>query len=218
MPSIPTNLTRLLKATPPAVSFAPGSTFFTRRLVLPEEVQASELDGFVELSLEGLSPFPTDQLYYGYACAEGGGAVFVYAAYRRRYPAEVTRNWAGQAFVVPDFLPLLRLSHAQDTTVFLETAGDLSVLAFRGGKSLPEAVLSRPLPESADPAERTARREALKEAAGRRGLRVAALGGRGRCGPCRVSHAVAARDPTVLPRAAAGNGVQAGTFGADRRA
>ena len=133
MPSIPANLTRLLKATPPAVSFAPGSTFFTRRLVLPEEVQASELDGFVELSLEGLSPFPTDQLYYGYACAEGGGAVFVYAAYRRRYPAEVTRNWAGQAFVVPDFLPLLRLSHAQDTTVFLETAGDLSVLAFRAG-------------------------------------------------------------------------------------
>ncbi|MEZ5277723.1 MAG: hypothetical protein R3F07_15185 [Opitutaceae bacterium] len=170
MPSIPTNLARLLKATPPAVSFAPGSVFFTRRLTLPGEVQVSELDGFVELSLEGLSPFPTDQLFYGYVAAEGGGAVFVYAAYRRRFPAEVTRDWPGQSFVLPDFLPLLRRSHDQDTTVFLETADDTSVLAFRAGESLPEAVLSRPLPDTADPAARTARREALREAAGRRGL------------------------------------------------
>ena len=170
MPSIPAKLTRLLKATPPAVAFVPGSTFFTRRLALPEELQASEIDGFVELSLEGLSPFPTDQLFFGYVTAEGGGAVFVFAAYRRRFPAEVIRSWSEQAFVLPDFLPVLRRSWDEDTTVFLEIGGDVSALAFRAGRSLPEALVSRPLPESADESVRAAHRESLKEAIGRRGL------------------------------------------------
>ncbi|RKX30764.1 MAG: hypothetical protein DRP71_14505, partial [Verrucomicrobia bacterium] len=137
-----------MKASPPEVIFAPGSAFFTRRLSLPPSIQPAEIEGFVELTLESLSPFPIDQLYYGHVVAEAGDAVFVYAAYRRRFPAETTRNWPEVAFVVPAFLPFLRDTHEVDTTVILESGGELTAMWFEAGRQLPERVVSRPIPET----------------------------------------------------------------------
>jgi len=172
MPPISAQLTRLLKATSPAVYFAPGSTFFTRRLDLPAEIEPSEVGGYVELSLEDLSPFPTEQLYYGYVVAADRETVFVYAAYRRRFPIEVTRTWADQAFVVPDFLPLLGRTFDRDTTLFLETGGEHTIMAFRAGQSLPDQLMSRPAPETEDEEALTVWRENLRQVAVTRGLIV----------------------------------------------
>lgn len=170
MPPIATSFARLFKATPPAVVFAPGSTFFVRCLDLPAEIDPSEVGGFVELSLEDLSPFATEQLYYGYLLAESGDAVFVYAAYRRRFDPETTRNWADQAFVVPDFLPLLGRTFEEDTTVFFETAGEQTVMAFRAGRSVPTDLIARPVPETEDEVELATWREEVRNAALARGL------------------------------------------------
>lgn len=170
MPPISASLARLFKATPPAVYFAPGSTFFTRCLDLPAEIDPSEVGGFVELSLEDLSPFATEQLYYGYVVAENREAVFVYAAYRRRFSPETTRTWADQAFVVPDFLPLLGSTFAKDTTVCLETGGELTVMAFRAGRSVPDGLISRPAPDTEDEALLDAWIADVREDALRHGL------------------------------------------------
>ena len=128
MPQLPANLARVLKASPPEVIFVPGSFFFSRRVPLPSSIQPAEIEGFVELTLESLSPFPIDQLYYGHVVAEAGDAVFIYAAYRRRFTAETTRNWPEVAFVVPTFLPLLRETHEADSTVILESGGELTAV------------------------------------------------------------------------------------------
>ena len=170
MPPISASFARLLKATSPAVYFAPGSTFFARCLDLPAEIDSSEVGGFVELSLEDLSPFATEQLYYGYVVADNHEAVLVYAAYRRRFPPETTRTWVDQAFVVPDFLPLLGRTFEQDTTVFFESGGELTVMAFRAGRSVPMGLISRPAPQSEDEAVLAAWREEVRTAALERGL------------------------------------------------
>jgi hypothetical protein len=150
MPQLPVNLARVLKAAPPEVIFVPGSYFFSRRVPLPSSIQPAEIEGFVELTLESLSPFPIEQLYYGHVVAETGDAVFVYAAYRRRFTAETTRNWPEAAFVVPTFLPLLRETHEADSTVTLEAGGELTAMWFKAGRPLPERVASRPIPETED--------------------------------------------------------------------
>jgi hypothetical protein len=150
MPKMPASLARVLKASPPEVIFALGSAFFTRRVALPPSIQPAEVEGFVELTFESLSPFPTDQLYYGYVSAEAGDAVFIYAAYRRRFSAEAIRNWPEAAYVVPAFLPFLREIHEVDTTVLLELGGELTAMSFKAGQQLPERVLSRPIPETAN--------------------------------------------------------------------
>jgi len=148
MPRIPSSLTKFIKASPPEVIFVPGSHFFTRRVALPSSIQPTEIEGFVELTLESLSPFPIDQLYYGYVVAETVDAVFVYAAYRRRLTAETTRNWPEVTYVVPAFLPFLRETHDADTTVILELEGEITAMSFKAGQQLPERVNSRPIPET----------------------------------------------------------------------
>jgi hypothetical protein len=148
MPLLPVNLARVLKASPPEVIFVPGSFFFTRRVPLPPSIQPAEVEGFVELTLEGLSPFPIDQLNFGHVVAEAGDAVFIYAAYRRRFAAETTRNWPEVAYVVPAFLPFLRETHEADSTVVLESGGELTAMSFKAGRQLPERVTSRPIPET----------------------------------------------------------------------
>ncbi len=128
----------------------PGSFFFTRLVPLPSAIQPTEIEGFVELTLESLSPFPIEQLYYGHVVAEAADAVFIYAAYRRRFTAETTRNWPEVAYVVPTFLPLLRETHEADSTVMLESGGELTAISFKAGRQLPERVASRPIPETED--------------------------------------------------------------------
>ena len=48
------------------VLLVPGEIFYCHSSTLPPEITDSEIDQFVELSLEGLSPFPLDQLSWGY--------------------------------------------------------------------------------------------------------------------------------------------------------
>ncbi|RME72878.1 MAG: hypothetical protein D6781_01425, partial [Verrucomicrobia bacterium] len=89
------------EASPPIVALARGDVFFMRRFELPAGLAPGEVSGFVELQLEELSPFPLDQLLHGRVVADG--AVFVYAAYRRRFTAEELQAWEQLRFVLPEF-------------------------------------------------------------------------------------------------------------------
>lgn len=135
-----------------AVFQAPGDAFVTRRLELPAGLGEDEVAGFVALRLEEISPFPLDQLYHGHLRAPDGSAVFVFAAYRRRFAPEQTEAWPKTLFVLPDFAPALKLSFEADTVVLLRTEAALTALYFEGGKPLPLRTASRPLAADA-PAE-----------------------------------------------------------------
>lgn len=141
---------------------APGDAFVTRRLELPAGLAEDEVAGFVALRLEEISPFPLDQLYHGHLRAADGSAVFVFAAYRRRFAAEQTEAWPRTPYVLPDFAPALKLSFEADTVVLLRSDAALTALHFEGGKPLPLRTASRPLAADADPgAVEQARRRVL---------------------------------------------------------
>lgn len=128
-----------------------GDTFFVRRLDLPAGTPEAEVPGFVALQLEELSPFPLEQLYHGHLRAHDGSAVLVYAAYRRRFPAEQTLVWADAQYVMPDFAPALRLRFNSSTVVLLRSDSALTALYFEGGRELPVRVASRLVAADAPP-------------------------------------------------------------------
>ena len=45
---------------------APGCSFFCRRVEIPGDVESDELDSFLQLQLESLSPFPLEHLQFGF--------------------------------------------------------------------------------------------------------------------------------------------------------
>lgn len=112
---------------------------------------AGEVASFVDLQLEELSPFPLEQLYYGRVTS--GDAVFVYAAYRRRFSTEETQAWADKLFVLPEFAGILHLSFAESTTVFFRSAGALMAFRFEPGQKLPTVGAGRALAADADDSE-----------------------------------------------------------------
>ena len=89
---------------PPPVLLARGDAFFVRRVAL---VEGEPLEAQVTLALEGMAPFPPDQLYHGYLPAADGRSALVFAAFRRRFDALDTDLWETAALVTPDFVPLL---------------------------------------------------------------------------------------------------------------
>lgn len=130
-----------------------GDAFFVRRLDRPAGTPEAEIPDFVALQLEELSPFPIEQLYLGHVRSGDGSAVFVYAAYRRRFSAEQTAAWSGAQYVMPDFAPALRLRFTTSSVVLLRSETTLTALYFEGGRELPLRVASRALAPEATPDE-----------------------------------------------------------------
>lgn len=150
----------------PSVIGLPGPAFFCRRFDLPAGMEAAEVPGFVELQLEELSPFPLEQLYFGHIVSTDRSMVFVYAAYKRRFPAEQTDTWKHAAFVIPDFVPAARLKFDGQTIVFLRSALSISALFFEPGRELPARVASLPVAEDASSREIDDVRKKLSEQIG----------------------------------------------------
>ena len=51
---------------PPGILKVPGHFFFCEYVEVPAELEADDLDDFAEMSLGGLSPFPPEQLAWGF--------------------------------------------------------------------------------------------------------------------------------------------------------
>ncbi len=130
---------------PPPLLLARGDAFFVRRVPLaagePIEPQA-------RLAIEGLAPFPPEQLYFGHLASADGTAALVFAAFRRRFSAEETEGWDGAALVAPEFAPLLAArpgagGHAEDGAVLHVGDSRVTALAWRAGLEMPVAVVVR---------------------------------------------------------------------------
>ena len=81
---------RFLRAAPPPpnVVLLPDALFFTRVVAVSEGAAATAAAAEIELALEGVSPFPLAQLYYGWFWKPGSRHALVFAAYRRRFTAD----------------------------------------------------------------------------------------------------------------------------------
>ena len=125
---------------PPPVLLARGDAFFIRRVALAADVPAGEQ---VTLALEGMAPFPPEQLYHGHVAAADGQGALVFAAFRKRFPADETEAWATAALVTPDFLALLATRPAGNGATLHCGEGRNTALAWRAGDELPAVILAR---------------------------------------------------------------------------
>lgn len=123
------------------VVFAPGEKFFVRRVPLAADGEASAQ---VELALEGFSPFPASQLYYGFRTNLARTEAVIFAAYRKNFSAEETAGWAGATAVLPAFSVWLGANTVPAAGVSLREEGEaLEVIAWDGRNELPASVLVR---------------------------------------------------------------------------
>src|SRR5882762_7956229 len=117
-------------ARPGTIVLAPGEKFFVRRVPLAPEGDAGMQVG---LALEGLSPFPAGQLYYGFRTDAARTQALVFAAYRRGFSVEEAAGWADATAVLPDFSVWLAGATTPAASVCLhEQGGRLTAIAWDG--------------------------------------------------------------------------------------
>jgi hypothetical protein len=128
------------------VLLLPSHLFFVRSIDLPAGISPEELPSFVELSLEEISPFAINQLYYGYYLPAESSRVLVFAAYRKQLSVyEEDPAWISADLVLPDFTAALGTARDGPTLAFLQDNHALTALYWAGDAAVPDRVLSRHL-------------------------------------------------------------------------
>lgn len=135
---------------PPPIILIPGERFFSEKISLPEEILPKNLDSFLEITIEGLSPFPVDQLYWGYLYDKTEGAVLLYAMYSERLSLEEQTVLLEDqiAYVFPSFIPAYGQRYQEPTVSFISAEGSMTALFWNTESSIPSHIASVSLGES----------------------------------------------------------------------
>ncbi len=123
----------------------PGYLFYVESIEIPAGIEVAELDDFAEISLEASSPFPIEQLLWGYLHAEDADSILLYAAHRDCVKRAGFEEINSYAWVLPDFAPLVSTFFPIDTEVLVQGPNSLSLLHFAKGQSVPSYVNVRQL-------------------------------------------------------------------------
>ncbi len=140
-------LTRSQNPQPQAPEYIllPGHLFFTRAVDVPEGMAMEGVDAFAELALEEASPFPLEQLAWGWVLDSRGKRIFLHAVCKSRVGGPGLAAWAHARHVLPAFFPVL-FHRAQDREAVLFVHGDaMSAMAFEPGVLFPVKILHRQL-------------------------------------------------------------------------
>lgn len=124
-------------ATSEKVLGLPAHIFFIEPIEIPAELEPEELDDFAELTIESISPFPLEQLYWGYLCAESSSTILLYAAHRERVKKVAPEPIEAYAWVLPEFAPLACTDYPQATELSLVSQTGVSLLHFNKGSCVP---------------------------------------------------------------------------------
>ena len=128
------------------VGLIPADAFFTRKVELPEGISREERLAFIQLNLEGNSPFPMEQLAWGCLEDPKSSHAFVYAtpkARLRKLGIEAPESYF-QLF--PGFVSLFGTTPDRATIRFLSQNGVLSALYMEAGNPVPSRIQSRHIP------------------------------------------------------------------------
>lgn len=117
-----------VKSTP--LMFVPGEYFFIERISIPEEVLPKDLDSFLEIRLEGISPFPLDQLYWGYIHDQLERSLFLYAMYVGRLTLEEKERVLGDevSYVFPSFIVGFGYKYSEPTINLIVSGTSISAI------------------------------------------------------------------------------------------
>ena len=124
------------------VLLVPGEIFYCHSLTLPPEISDSEIDQFAELTLEGLSPFPLDQLLWGFLHDEKTALILIYAAYRESINKLGVDNLDEYYHVLPSFITVNGVSFDEPSITFLSENNSMTALTFSAHSTVPENVFT----------------------------------------------------------------------------
>lgn len=127
------------------ICLAPADAFFCECIEIPEDVPASEIRPFAELSLEGASPFPLEQMAWGFLHAEDSPHLLVYATPKNRLARIGLSELNKWHHVFPGFSSLFGKTWDRPVIVFLSQTGSISALYYEAHQSVPCRVISRPV-------------------------------------------------------------------------
>lgn len=123
----------------------PGDAFFVRKVELPEGLSSEELDAFIQLDLEGSSPFPMEALAWGYMQADNSPHAFAYATPKVRLKKLEFSGMESYYQIFPGFVSLFGQTVDKPTIRFISQTGALSAIFLQPGQSVPEIIHSRRL-------------------------------------------------------------------------
>ncbi len=117
---------------------APGQLFFCRRIEIPEDVADDERESFIQLQLEGMSPFPLEHMQFGFVVDEAKRFAFVYSGYRRSFENGSIVEWEKQEAVIPEFsIGLLAGKKDSGKPLLVVSETSLTYLEFDDESELP---------------------------------------------------------------------------------
>ena len=120
-----------------SAALLPGNRFFVRLI----ELEPGDIASQVSLTIETVSPFPSDQMLMGYITSADNKWALAYAAHRRRFTPEESFAWPDNCQVIPEFLALLGQRPDKGGILIHEGANLLTALAWNSAQPLPHCVL-----------------------------------------------------------------------------
>ncbi len=126
-------------ALPPPVRFIPAAFLFIHAEPLPEGVQATEVETFAGVSLEGLSPLSLDQLAWGYMADTRSRHLLLFGAFHERLNVENLSPEESFYHVLPSFFAAAPTDGAAKW-VFLWEAGHVTGVYYNAGEVIPSRV------------------------------------------------------------------------------
>lgn len=141
-----------MTARPREVVVLPDQRFFVRSVALVRDADSGSIREQLELALEGMAPFPVNQMLWGYWTTPESDHALVFAAYRKRFTPEETETWGEAEWVGPQLASLLgEKAPAAATTWMVRTEDGLTAVHFGDGSGVPTVVRSEIVdPEATD--------------------------------------------------------------------
>ena len=128
----------------PDVLVLPAEYFFIEKVEVPTALAPAELADFAELSMEAVSPFPLDQIRWGFLIAPDGQHLLIYAALKERLKLAGHTELETYTWVLPDFTTLQGARFTRDTEVVLEGEHYTTSFLLPSGEASPENIRSLP--------------------------------------------------------------------------
>ncbi|MBT4223391.1 MAG: hypothetical protein HOD72_02885 [Opitutae bacterium] len=122
---------------PPGILKLPGHLFFCEYVEVPATVEPSGLEDFAEMTVSGLSPFPPEQLAWGYYKNPSYPWMLVYLATFESLAKAGFRDLENYHQVLPSFISALGTVYETPTGFFHYGDGSLTLFLYPGFSPAP---------------------------------------------------------------------------------
>jgi hypothetical protein len=110
------------------VIILPNDLFFVDLTELPIEVDENAIDSFAELNMEGSSPFPIEQLNWGFRFDLNSRKILLFATHRDRLKSSNYKELESYLWVLPEIAVLPDINSLEIDTFTMRVSNDAPAL------------------------------------------------------------------------------------------